>query len=419
MPKRKYLFTQNERPQKKAAAAIMDTTNNTTATVVTPNRRCIGDPDVTVVVGGVPFHHYSFLLCYGSEYFDTMLSSGMSESQNKVIEFPDKNPAEWKLVYPFLEPRSLSTAEAVKITKDNAKSIIPWFHEFGMSKLLKEADDRLWSSLLLFKHGCYPSDHRTLSDRKRVLSEILQWMETSDRYELPKTRAAMVKELKKALTDFPELITRDLLQQMMPMLCNDVELWDTAKSMLPDHVVVTHATATTIMCDDELKSNPLFLDLLCQSYKVAWLEKQKKIADESINNATSRQRLDNTSLDENADHRNNNNNANDPSARLLRNRVRSFRNRILDVDLEQRSLARRIAIRRRIALRQRENLRRVRNNAAAVAMNHDDDDEHHDGDNDDESNDNAVVMNADDVFDDFVDGVVAPGRRVVPDDGGR
>lgn len=231
-------------------------------------RRCLGDPDVTVVVGGTAFMHHSFILCYASEYFDTMLSSGMQESENKRIEFPDKKPADWKLFYPFLEPRSLSTAHTVRVTKDNAKAVLPWFHEFDMADLLHESDEKLWSSLLLFKRGYYPSNHRSLPERKATLMEIMEWTAMADMYGLQKTRQAMKKELMKAIADFPELIQKDLLQGMVPFWSkpDDRDLWLVIKSKLP-------ADVTSNNSDSELQSNPLFLDMLTQSFKVASLEK--------------------------------------------------------------------------------------------------------------------------------------------------
>eukprot|EP00545_Synedropsis_sp_CCMP1620_P009578 CAMPEP_0119008368 /NCGR_PEP_ID=MMETSP1176-20130426/3645_1 /TAXON_ID=265551 /ORGANISM="Synedropsis recta cf, Strain CCMP1620" /LENGTH=383 /DNA_ID=CAMNT_0006960683 /DNA_START=94 /DNA_END=1245 /DNA_ORIENTATION=- len=234
-------------------------------------RRCLGAPDVTVIVGDTSFRHHSFILCYASEYFDTMLSSGMIESEHKIIEFPDKEPDDWKVFYPFLEPRSLSTANTVRVTKDNAKAVLPFFHEFDMADLLKESDEKLWSSLLLFKHGYYPSEHRTLAERRTTLMEIMDWTSVSDRYGLQKTRAAMMKELMRALNEYPELIHKELLLVMVPFWSKacDIDLWVAVKSKLPSDVTGSNN-------DDDLKSNPLFLDLLVQSFQVAALAKNQR-----------------------------------------------------------------------------------------------------------------------------------------------
>lgn len=73
----------------------------------TYGRRNLGDPDVEVIVGNSLFRHHSLILCYASEYFDCMLSSGMQEAQTKRIEFRDKHPDEWRVVYKFFGKRYL------------------------------------------------------------------------------------------------------------------------------------------------------------------------------------------------------------------------------------------------------------------------------------------------------------------------
>lgn len=234
------------------------------------HRRCLGEPDVEVVVGGKSFKHHSFILCYASDYFDTMLSSGMQESRKKKIEFPDKDPEEWKLFYPFLEPRSVSTADLVSINKENAKAILPWFHEFGMTKLLHESDQQLCSSLQLFKHSYHESDHLSLDQRKETLSDILGWTELADTYDLPRTRAAMREELQIVVTACPELMTIDALTRMATFWSKefDVDLWKAVKAQLPHGVAERND-------DDSLRSNPLFLDFLAQSFKLAALNKDQ------------------------------------------------------------------------------------------------------------------------------------------------
>ena len=262
------MFSSCLRVRKRKRVAFADTDNSEFPSPL--NRRCLGEPDVEVVVGGTLFKHYSFILCYASEYFDTMLSSGMQESQNKKIEFPDKDPAEWKLVYPFLEPRSLSTADLVSITKENAKAILPWFHEFGMTRLLHESDEQLCSSLQVFSKGFHESVYHSLEARKGTLLEIVEWAELADTYSLSRTRAAMRGELQIAAATCPELMTKGALTRMATFWSkdHDIDLWKAVKAELPQCV-------TDGNDDDTLRSNPLFLDFLAQSFKLAALKKDQ------------------------------------------------------------------------------------------------------------------------------------------------
>jgi hypothetical protein len=103
----------------------------------------ISQPDLTVVVGGETFLHYSVMLCLASEYFDKMLSSGTRESHTMRIEFPDGDPEEWVRFCRYLKPRSLFTASTFAVNEEDAKTLFPWFHLFGMTTLLQECDERL------------------------------------------------------------------------------------------------------------------------------------------------------------------------------------------------------------------------------------------------------------------------------------
>ena len=69
----------------------------------TPQTLKFSDPDFTVVVGegnnAVEFYHYKHLLAAACPYFDDMFSSGMKESKENKVNFPDKDPDSWLIVY--------------------------------------------------------------------------------------------------------------------------------------------------------------------------------------------------------------------------------------------------------------------------------------------------------------------------------
>jgi hypothetical protein len=76
-------------------------------------------PDVTVVVGTgdnqQEFECYKVVLSFASPYLDAMLSNDMVENNNSRIEFPDKDPDEWKIVYGYM------IAHDTDIVKENAQ----------------------------------------------------------------------------------------------------------------------------------------------------------------------------------------------------------------------------------------------------------------------------------------------------------
>jgi hypothetical protein len=100
-------------------------------------------PDLVIKVGDQSFHHFSQILCFASGFFDVALHSGMQESRTLSFDFPDKDPKEWNLFVSFLEP-----CTTAKITKDNVKILIPWFHHFQVPTLLEACAEVYYENLL-------------------------------------------------------------------------------------------------------------------------------------------------------------------------------------------------------------------------------------------------------------------------------
>jgi hypothetical protein len=220
------------------------------------SRRKISEPDLTVVVGGKEFFHHSVLLRLASEYFDTMLSSDTRESHTGRIDFPDGDPEEWVRFCRYLEPRSPNT---LHVNEEDAKTLLPWFHLFGMTNLLDECDERLSiSSPKFLDDAFFYGDHR-----RSTMTEILVWAETATTYGLSKTLDVMMKELKKAVNYFSEMITTEILESMRPFWSTTAgtELWEAVEAVLPDDVKSSHNDAA-------LKATKLLFELLARSCKV-------------------------------------------------------------------------------------------------------------------------------------------------------
>jgi hypothetical protein len=94
------------------------------------------EPDVTIVVNGTEFQHYSVLLCLSSEYFDAMFANDMKEKREKRVVFPDKDPEEWKVVASFFEPHVLPNS-GPQVTGANVQMLLPWFQELVVPELLQ------------------------------------------------------------------------------------------------------------------------------------------------------------------------------------------------------------------------------------------------------------------------------------------
>ena len=160
-----------------------------------PKRLKGTDHDVTVIVGDQTFHHYSSVLRLASEYFDIMLTQSMREGNEKIVRFPTLDPAEWSLVYQFLDP---STSRFAKITIQNVVMLIPWFHLFQMDNLLAECD-KVFARLVsdcknkILMHA----DRRELKKARACIVHLLDKVDLSIMYSLSHSLSQGVRVLKK------------------------------------------------------------------------------------------------------------------------------------------------------------------------------------------------------------------------------
>eukprot|EP00956_Cyclotella_meneghiniana_P005657 scaffold7287_cov41-Cyclotella_meneghiniana.AAC.2 len=103
-------------------------------------------PDVTVIVGSgktkQEFQCYGILLAAASPVLDAMLSSGMAESENKRIEFPDKDPAVWELLLRCIDTEraflnNFTVTKDYDSDDDSDNEDAVWGHNEARSELLE------------------------------------------------------------------------------------------------------------------------------------------------------------------------------------------------------------------------------------------------------------------------------------------
>ena len=99
-------------------------------------------PDLIVSVGSgqskQEFECYKVVLCFASDFFDSVLCPRMKEGTLSKIEFPTRDPREWKLFYEFIHPAIIGMMFRDEINEENALKLLPWFDEFEMSDELEE-----------------------------------------------------------------------------------------------------------------------------------------------------------------------------------------------------------------------------------------------------------------------------------------
>jgi len=185
----------------------------------TPKRLKSVEPDVTVVVGGVEFYHYKTILCNSCEFFDTMLSANMREAKDSRIEFPDKKPEEWMMVYKFLDPTEWNDKEprSSLVTPENALNLLPWFDFIGLEDLTKICDEVAASSLI---------------SNEMIGLNYKRWVKYRD-LPCPRYQKVIKRVLKRLIAQFLDVAVWETREKFVPVLkkfllddrCGD-EIWE-------------------------------------------------------------------------------------------------------------------------------------------------------------------------------------------------
>lgn len=219
------------------------------------------EPDVTVVVRGREYPHYSQVLCLASEYFDAALNFNeysLREAESKRIEFPDEDPNEWELFASFLEPFSQT-----KITKFNVVTLIPWFHKLGVTSMLKECD-QVYVDMVVppFQRKCWNFQGHLVSipdvkDQRKKLCDMLNAYAFSSMYDLTITKARATRALRRIISFSPHFFDLDCITLLVDTLDQEdarKDLWSAVKEYIPQELQLDEPQS--------LVSNKLFPYLL-------------------------------------------------------------------------------------------------------------------------------------------------------------
>lgn len=199
------------------------------------------EPDVVIVVGDREFLHYSQVLCLSSEYFDVALNSGMRESESLKISFPDEDPSEWELFASFMEPFS-----SANITKSNVEVLIPWFHRFGIKRMLHVCDRIYVDSVSppLQRKYWKLDGHSSLPDignLRNRLRELLHAYAFSALYDLGITKERATRALLRQIACAPDLFDLEAVAALVAILKheeNRKDLWSSVKEYVPEDLKI-------------------------------------------------------------------------------------------------------------------------------------------------------------------------------------
>ena len=219
------------------------------------------EPDVIVAVGSgaamQEFDSYRVVLGLASDYLDEKLNDAWR------VEFPDKDPQQWKLVYEFINPTTMRAAE---ITNDNVIMLVPWFHELQMHKLKEECDaiiasDDVFQDCVQVK-GEYP--FRThckgwkSEGRKELRKNLFQYYSMCELYSLPKSTSKAIAEIEFLMKEGYDLLEdMEVVKQVIVLVKKhmnsmDTSLWDGFRAFLPPALAASEEPLDNVMNNDLL-----------------------------------------------------------------------------------------------------------------------------------------------------------------------
>ena len=199
------------------------------------------EPDVTVIVGGGEFHHYRQILCPSSDYFDDALNSQASN----VLEFPDKDPAEWEILSPFLEPMAQAVfLQEMQVMKENVNVLLACFCDLGMKEMIKYCDGAYNRMVFSSEVNFCELDLDMFFEKSELtedLKELFVVLNKSQEYCLEETRERVCSELGCILGNFPEIFDAKAVSKVVRALCENThvheELWEAVCGYLPGMLV--------------------------------------------------------------------------------------------------------------------------------------------------------------------------------------
>lgn len=209
--------------------------------------------DLTVIVGGQEFHHYSSILRCASDYFDRMLSTPMKEGTTMVVNFPTKEPSEWREVYKFMDPRSSRRA---KITNRNVGRLLPWFHELDLPDLMEECDEVL--SRMIANYETVQAERTDIKRARLLMKDLVNQVKISMFYNLKKAFVKGIAVLKHLVENEPSLFDHVSCPRLLDVLENDVareSLWPSIRRKLVTKRLLTSSA-------QDVLDHPFAKDLL-------------------------------------------------------------------------------------------------------------------------------------------------------------
>eukprot|EP00929_Paragymnodinium_shiwhaense_P055984 TRINITY_DN28020_c0_g1_i3.p1 TRINITY_DN28020_c0_g1~~TRINITY_DN28020_c0_g1_i3.p1 ORF type:complete len:243 (-),score=50.46 TRINITY_DN28020_c0_g1_i3:343-1071(-) len=127
---------------------------------------------VKVNVEGKTFPECASALAAGSPVLRAMLVSPMKEGVTKVIDLPGKSAAEYAIFRQFFRTRAAINSGALSIA--NVDAMLPWFHEYQMSKMLRESEEIVMNQPVTTERLVQAYTYDLVGQYKRCLESVAE-----------------------------------------------------------------------------------------------------------------------------------------------------------------------------------------------------------------------------------------------------
>eukprot|EP00929_Paragymnodinium_shiwhaense_P055986 TRINITY_DN28020_c0_g2_i2.p1 TRINITY_DN28020_c0_g2~~TRINITY_DN28020_c0_g2_i2.p1 ORF type:complete len:306 (-),score=57.41 TRINITY_DN28020_c0_g2_i2:381-1226(-) len=128
--------------------------------------------DVQVTVNGETFPESASALANGSPVLRAMLGSQMREGITKMIDLPGKSAAEYATFRQFFRTRPAIDSGVLSVA--NVDAMLPWFHEYQMSKMLHESEEILMKQPVTTERLLQASMYDLEAQYKRCLESVAE-----------------------------------------------------------------------------------------------------------------------------------------------------------------------------------------------------------------------------------------------------
>jgi hypothetical protein len=195
------------------------------------------EPDLKITVGGavdgsdaVDYWYHASVMAIHSNYIDTMLASGMKESNTYEVSFPDIPPATWDSMMKFLDKPL-----AIHLMKvEDVMEVAPWYDKYDFPEGRELSGHILKKYFEVMLNTEIPGDDLDAEIDAEIHGDDLDFFIDAillvDALHLDDVKNAGVRWIEEVISDAEKLIfSRDHIAKLAPLMAKEDSLFEIVK----------------------------------------------------------------------------------------------------------------------------------------------------------------------------------------------